>query len=318
MKELKKSKPVVRWVKIDEENVGQRLDNFLFALLKGVPKTRIYRIVRKGEVRVNKGRVDVKYRLQLADSVRVPPVRVAEPDELAPVQPALKRGLENSVLYEDDYFLVLNKPSGFAVHGGSGIHSGVIEALRQIRPGQRFLELVHRLDKETSGCLLVAKKRSALTYLHALFRGDGVKKSYLALLAGHWEKRKERVKVALLKNIHKGGERMVVVSHKGKPAETEFVRMQKFTHATLVRALPKTGRTHQIRVHAAWLGFPIIGDERYGNEEYNRLFRHQYGARLFLHAEQLQFNHPVTGEAMQFSAPLPPELVAILEHEKKI
>lgn len=318
MKEPKISRPVVRWVEIDEEHAGQRLDNFLFNLLKGVPKTRIYRIVRKGEVRVNKGRVDVKYRLQLADSVRVPPVRVAEPNESAPVQPALKYGLEKNVLYEDDCFLLLNKPSGYPVHGGSGIHSGVIEALREIRPGQRFLELVHRLDKETSGCLLVAKKRSALTSLHELFRENGVKKSYLALLAGQWEKRTQRVNVALLKNIHKGGERMVVVSHQGKPAETEFVRMQKFARATLVRALPKTGRTHQIRVHAAWLGYPIIGDDRYGDEKYNRIFRGQYRARLFLHAEQLQFSHPVSGEVMTFCAPLPAELIAILEHEQKV
>lgn len=319
MNETTKQKPEVRWVEIDEESVGQRLDNFLFNLLKGVPKTRIYRIVRKGEVRVNKGRVDAKYRLQLNDTVRVPPLRVADRSEQTAIQPSLRFSLEQHILYEDDGFIVLNKPSGFAVHGGTGVSSGIIEALRYLRPQQRFLELVHRLDKETSGCLLIAKKRSALKYLHELFRGDGVQKTYLALLAGQWRRKRQVVDVPLLKNTLKSGERMVVVSQKnGKSAETVFIRLQKFADATLVHALPKTGRTHQIRVHAAWLGHPLVGDDRYGDAESNRKFKEKGYKRLFLHAEQLRFRHPVSGEMMVFTAPLPVELHDLLAHEQTI
>jgi len=309
-------KTKVRWIEISEENAGQRLDNYLISLLKGVPKTRIYRIVRKGEVRVNKGRADVKYRLKINDIVRVPPVRVATRTAEILVQPTLKLSLENDILYEDDGLLVLNKPSGFAVHGGSGINSGVIEALRQLRPEQRFLELVHRLDKETSGCLLIAKKRTVLKQLHELFRGDGIKKTYLALLGGQWQRKKQWVNVPLLKNISKGGERMVVVSQAGKTAETHFIRLQKYQHATLVHASPKTGRTHQIRVHAAWLGHPIVGDARYGDDATNREFKKRGVRRLFLHAEQLQFEHPLTGNMMHFTAPLSSELQALIDNEK--
>jgi 23S rRNA pseudouridine955/2504/2580 synthase len=312
------TKPEVKWIEIDEDQAGQRLDNFLFTQLKGVPKTRIYRIVRKGELRVNKGRVNAKYRLQVNDVVRIPPIRVADRDEAILVQPTLKHSLEQLILYEDDGFIVLNKPSGFAVHGGSGINSGVIEALRVIRPQQKFLELVHRLDKETSGCLLIAKKRSALKYLHELFRGDGVEKTYLALLAGRWERKKQWVDAPLLKNVNQGGERMVVVSKLGKSAQTHFVRLQKFSDTTLVHASPKTGRTHQIRVHAAWLGFPLVGDDRYGDAEQNKLFRKRGYRRLFLHAEQLRFKHPVSGDLMHFQAPLPDSLTQLIEHEKQV
>lgn len=319
MNEIKNNeKPAVQWLEIDENHAGQRLDNFLFTQLKGVPKTRIYRIVRKGEVRVNKGRVDVKYRLQINDVVRIPPVRVAEREEEVVIQPTLRFGLENGVLYEDEGFMVLNKPSGFAVHGGTGVNSGVIEALRQMRPDQHFLELVHRLDKETSGCLIVAKKRSALKYLHELFRGDGVQKTYLALLSGQWQRKKQWVEAPLLKNINKGGERMVVVSRNGKAAETLFVRLKRFVDCTLVHASPKTGRTHQIRVHAAWLGHPIVGDDRYGEDEFNKRFRQKGYKRLFLHAEELRFKHPVSGEEMHFTAPLPQELQELLNHEESI
>lgn len=312
------SKPEVKWIEIDEDQAGQRLDNFLFTQLKGVPKTRIYRIVRKGELRVNKGRVNAKYRLQVNDVVRIPPIRVAERDEAVLVQPTLKHSLERQIIYEDEGFIVLNKPSGFAVHGGSGVNSGVIEALRVIRPQQKFLELVHRLDKETSGCLLIAKKRSALKYLHELFRGDGVEKTYLAMLAGRWERKKQWVDAPLLKNVNQGGERMVVVSKQGKSAQTQFVRLQKFSDMTLVHASPKTGRTHQIRVHAAWLGFPLVGDERYGDADQNKLFRKRGYRRLFLHAEQLRFKHPVSGDLMHFQAPLPDPLQQLIEHEKQV
>ncbi|MGZ4958852.1 MAG: 23S rRNA pseudouridine(955/2504/2580) synthase RluC [Methylomonas sp.] len=310
--------PQVQWLEITDANAQQRLDNFLITTLKGVPKTRIYRMVRKGEVRVNKGRVDVSYKLALGDIVRIPPVRVAEKNHEIIVQPTLKYSLENHILYEDDGFIVLNKPSGFAVHGGSGVNSGIIEALRQLRPQQKFLELVHRLDKETSGCLLIAKKRSVLKVLHELFRGDGIQKTYLALLAGQFARKKQLVDVPLLKNVAQGGERMVKVSQAGKSAETLFTRLKQYQDATLVHAAPKTGRTHQIRVHAAWLCHPIIGDDRYGETEVNKNFKKRGYKRLFLHAEQLQFVHPVTGTALHFIAPLPEDLQDLLNHEKPL
>lgn len=311
--------PQVRWLEITEANSGQRLDNFLISLLKGVPKTHIYRIVRKGEVRVNKGRIDVSYKLALGDIVRIPPVRVAEKPDAVIVPPNLRFSLENHILYEDDGFIVLNKPAGFAVHGGSGVNSGVIEALRQVRPQQKFLELAHRLDKDTSGCLLIAKKRAVLKALHDLFRADGgVNKSYLALLCGQFKRKKQIVEAPLLKNVAQGGERMVIVSQAGKSAETLFVRLKQYQEATLVQASPKTGRTHQIRVHAAWLGHPIVADDRYGDDETNKAFKKRGYKRLFLHAEQLQFNHPVTGVALHFTAPLPEDLQALLNHEKPL
>jgi len=310
--------PQVQWLEITEANSEQRLDNFLITYLKGVPKTRIYRMVRKGEVRVNKGRIDVSYKLQLGDIVRIPPVRVAEKKDEIIVQPTLKFSLENHILYEDEGFIVLNKPAGFAVHGGSGVSSGVIEGLRQIRPQQKFLELVHRLDKETSGCLLIAKKRSVLKLLHELFRGDGIQKTYLALLVGQFQRKKQLVEVPLLKNVAQGGERMVVVSQAGKSAETLFTRLKQFQDVTLVHAAPKTGRTHQIRVHAAWLGHPIVADDRYGDDDTNKAFKKRGYKRLFLHAEQLQFAHPVSGDLLHFTAPLPEDLQELLNHEKPL
>ena len=282
-----------------------------------MPKSRIYRIVRKGEVRVNKGRVDVKYRLAAGDIVRIPPVRVAERDEETFVATSLKEALQNNILFEDDAFLILNKPSGFPVHGGSGISSGIIEGLRLVRPEAHFLELVHRLDRDTSGCLLIAKKRSALRSLHALFRDDRVQKTYVALLAGQWAKARQVVIQPLQKNVNKGGERMVVVSPSGKEAETVFKRLQLFRDATLVEASPKTGRTHQIRVHAAWLGHPIVGDERYGLDDVNKIFRARGYKRLFLHAEKLQFLHPVTGVLLKITAPMPQQLADLLKYEEK-
>jgi 23S rRNA pseudouridine955/2504/2580 synthase len=306
----------VHLLTISEDNAGQRLDNFLITLLKGVPKTRIYRIVRKGEVRVNKGRVAINYRLQHNDVIRIPPIRMAQRDETIRISAALKFSLENHILYEDDSFIVLNKPSGFAVHGGSGIQSGVIEALRHLRPELHFLELVHRIDKETSGCLLIAKKRNILKQLHEMFRGDGMQKNYLALMDGQWQRKKQWVEAPLLKNVSQGGERMVVVSKAGKSAETLFTRLQKFQHCTLVRCEPKTGRTHQIRVHAAWMGHALVGDERYGDSARNQFFRKKGYKRLFLHAHQLQFKHPASGKSMKFTAPLTDELQELIEHEK--
>ncbi len=310
--------PQVIYVEINEDNCDQRLDNFLISRLKGVPKSRIYRLVRKGEVRVNKGRVDIKYRLAAGDVVRIPPIRVAERSEESFVPKGLQAALQQGILFEDDGFMVINKPAGFAVHGGSGVSSGIIEGLRLIRPESRFLELVHRLDKDTSGCLLIAKKRSALRKLQEFFRNSEIKKTYQALLAGQWERKKLIVTAPLLKNISKGGERIVVISKAGKAAETLFTRIKLFRNATLVEASPKTGRTHQIRVHAASLGHAIVGDDRYGIDEINKLFKNKGYKRMFLHAETLQFKHPVTDEKMTISAPLPLQLINLLNNEESI
>ncbi|GDX84767.1 pseudouridine synthase [Methylococcaceae bacterium] len=308
----------VTQVEITEENHDQRLDNFLITRLKGVPKSHIYRIVRKGEVRVNKGRVDVNYRLATGDIVRIPPVRIAERSEEVFVPTNLKEALQHSILYEDDGFLVVNKPAGFAVHGGTGVSSGIIEGIRLLRPEAHFLELVHRLDKDTSGCLIIAKKRSALRAFHAIFRENKIHKTYTALLAGQWKKKKLIVNAPLLKNVAKGGERMVTINAAGKEAETVFTRLTMFENSTLVEAAPKTGRTHQIRVHAVHLGHPIIGDERYGRDDINLTFKQKGYKRMFLHATTLTFSHYVTGESMKITAPLPPQLEQLLNNEKPL
>jgi 23S rRNA pseudouridine955/2504/2580 synthase len=310
--------PKVSFVEISEDHSDQRLDNFLCTHLKGVPKSRIYRIVRKGEVRVNKGRVDVHYRLVAGDIIRIPPVRVAERTEESFIPQGLKDALQHSILFEDDGFLIINKPAGFAVHGGSGVSSGIIEGLRLIRPEARFLELVHRLDKDTSGCLVIAKKRSALRQFHEMFRDNNIHKTYVALLSGQWKRKKLIVNAPLLKNVAKGGERMVSISPLGKEAETLFRRLQQFSEVTLVEASPKTGRTHQIRVHAVSLGHPIVGDERYGQDDTNKYFRNKGYKRMFLHAQTLRFQHPVTGLAMVITAPLPPQLDKLLENEQPL
>jgi 23S rRNA pseudouridine955/2504/2580 synthase len=311
--------PQVQWVEITEDNNEQRLDNFLITRLKGVPKSRIYRIVRKGEVRVNKGRVDVKYRLAIGDIVRIPPVRMTETsDESHPVNRGLIELLQRNVLFEDDALMIVNKPPGYAVHGGSGIDSGIIEGFRKINPEQRFLELVHRLDKDTSGCLMIAKKRSALRSLHEQFREDTVTKTYLALLSGQLAKKKLIVNQPLLKNVSKGGERMVVISQAGKESETLFRRLKLYKDATLVEVSPKTGRTHQIRVHAAYLSHPIIGDDRYGLDNINKTFKNRGYKQMFLHAETLQFKHPVSGETVKVSAPLPQYYIDFANNEEPI
>jgi 23S rRNA pseudouridine955/2504/2580 synthase len=307
--------PKVKWIEITAENEGQRLDNFLITLLKGVPKSRIYRIVRKGEVRVNKGRCAVSRRLKAGDTVRIPPVRVAERTAQVFIPEKLRNSLETGILFEDEALIVFNKPSGFAVHGGSGIDSGIIEGLRYLQPEAKFLELVHRLDRDTSGCLLIAKKRSALRRLHEMFRTTGVKKTYLALLAGNWTRKKQVVTAPLQKNIQKGGERMVVVHQAGKPAETLFRKIKAFKDATLVAASPKTGRTHQIRVHAQWMGHAIVGDTRYGEKEINQKFLKKGYNRLFLHAEKLQFEHPLSAEVLSITAPLPKYLQDLISNE---
>jgi len=303
----------VRHVVIEDGYQGQRLDNFLLAMLKGVPKSYVYRIVRKGEVRVNKGRTKVSYRLQQGDTVRIPPVRVADRDE--PAQPGEKTmlSLKQAILYEDKRLLVLNKPSGFAVHGGSGLKYGVIEALRSMRPGDKELELVHRLDRDTSGCLMIAKRRSALRTLHELLRTNGVDKRYLALVAGRWERDRETVDAPLAKNLLQGGERVVRVDPDGKTALTRFRVLERFSEVTLVEAELMTGRTHQLRVHLAHLGTPILGDEKYGNSLANRRMKKQGLKRLFLHARSLSFDWTEDVGRLTVDAPLEPALEQLLK-----
>ena len=303
----------VRFLTVTDDEAGQRLDNFLLAKLKGVPKSLIYRIVRKGEVRVNKGRTKPEYKLQEHDKVRVPPVRTAEKNA-APVSTKLNKvaELEKQILYEDEVILVLNKPSGIAVHGGSGLSFGVIEALRALRPQARFLELVHRIDRDTSGILLVAKKRSALRSLHDQLRDKTVRKDYLALVRGHWQSHVKIIKAPLLKNELASGERVVKVSDTGKAAETRFAIEERYLNATLVKASPVTGRTHQIRVHTQYAGHPIAGDDKYGDSAFDAKMKESGLKRLFLHAYSIRFEHPKTGEEMVISAPLDKNLKSVL------
>ncbi|HLA74535.1 MAG TPA: 23S rRNA pseudouridine(955/2504/2580) synthase RluC [Gammaproteobacteria bacterium] len=308
----KKDSPQVQFIEIQDEYDGQRLDNFLVSRLKGVPKSHIYRIVRKGEVRVNKGRIKPDYRLQAGDSVRIPPLRLAEPaDTAAPSDQTLAR-IQHSILYEDKGLLILNKPSGIAVHGGSGLSYGIIEALRALRPDAPFLELVHRLDRDTSGCLAIAKKRSVLRSLHELLRTGQVDKRYLALVKGRWRGKGRSVKLALSKNTLQSGERVVRVDAQGKAAESVFDPQNHYSEATLMAVKLLSGRTHQIRVHAAHSGHPLAGDDKYGDKEFNQAMRKLGLKRLFLHAHTLAFQLPETGQKINISAPLNPELQQFL------
>ncbi|HHQ4755842.1 MULTISPECIES: 23S rRNA pseudouridine(955/2504/2580) synthase RluC [Aeromonas] len=298
----------VQLLTIEAEHEGQRIDNFLKTQLKGVPKSLIYRILRKGEVRVNKKRIKPEYKLCTGDEVRVPPVRVAEKNELPSANLGSIQRLESQILFEDDAMIVLNKPSGMAVHGGSGLSFGVIEGLRALRPEARFLELVHRLDRDTSGVLLVAKKRSALRSLHEQLRVKTMRKQYLALVRGQWQPHVKVVNAPLRKNDLQSGERVVRVSSDGKPSETRFRIARQFAEATLVECSPITGRTHQIRVHTQHAGHPIACDDKYGEAVFDDKMRSQGLKRLFLHAWKLSFIHPADGREMQVEAPLAPEL----------
>ncbi|CDH35166.1 23S rRNA pseudouridine(955/2504/2580) synthase RluC [Xenorhabdus bovienii] len=306
---MKTNNPIVQFVTIDDDEAGQRIDNFLLARLKGVPKSMIYRILRKGEVRVNKGRIKPEYKLAAADVIRIPPVRIAEKQQ-PPVSAKLGKvvALAECILYEDDYILVINKPSGTAVHGGSGLSFGVIEGLRALRPEARFLELVHRLDRDTSGVLLIAKKRSALRTLHEQLRLKQMQKDYFALVQGQWQSHCKVVQASLLKNILQSGERVVKVSGEGKPSETRFKVEERYEFATLVRASPVTGRTHQIRVHTLHAGHPIAFDDRYGDRAFDAQLTETGLNRLFLHASSLKFTHPSTGETLRFEAQMDDEL----------
>ncbi len=303
----------VREVRVLEDRDGQRIDNYLMATLKGLPRSRIYQMLRRGEVRVNGGRVKQSYRLRQGDRLRLPPVSTASPSLRQPPPAALSERIDQRIVYEDDSLMVINKPSGVAVHGGSGRRHGVIEALRASRPAAKQLELVHRLDRDTSGALLVAKKRSALRALHADLREGRVEKRYLALVRGRWRGGERRARSALEKNVVRSGERVVGVRAGGKASETRFIPLDRSPVATLCEALPITGRTHQIRVHAADLGHPLAGDVKYGDREFNKTMRDAGLDRMFLHAHLIGFTSPASGKWIQVSAPLDENLVAVLE-----
>jgi 23S rRNA pseudouridine955/2504/2580 synthase len=298
--------PQAQFVTITEEEAGQRIDNYLLRVLKGVPKSHVYRILRSGEVRVNKGRIDQLYRLEQGDMVRIPPVRVAAKSS------AVVPGAEFKIVFEDAHLLVIDKPAGVAVHGGSGVSYGVIEQLRAARPDAKFLELVHRLDRETSGILMLAKKRSALTNLHEQMRDGVTDKRYLVLVHGEWKNARQHIKLPLHKYTTPEGERRVCVQTGGLESHTVFTLLRKFDHYALLEAELKTGRTHQIRVHLSASGFAIAGDDKYGDFALNRALQKADATRgalkrMFLHAHQITFTHPETGKPVTLNAPLAPE-----------
>ncbi|MCS5558780.1 MAG: 23S rRNA pseudouridine(955/2504/2580) synthase RluC [Oceanospirillaceae bacterium] len=303
----------VKFVTIDDDRAGQRIDNFLITQLKGAPKSLIYRIVRKGEVRVNKGRIKPDYKLKDGDIVRVPPVKLPEPNAPAAVSKGLEKQLRDAILYESPGLIIVNKPHGLAVHGGSGINLGLIESLRQLYPNERALELVHRLDRDTSGCIMVAKKRSTLRAIHAQLREGGIDKVYHALVIGGWPKGCQKVDAPLLKNVVQSGERMVRVDQQGKRCITRYRILQTLGQFTLVEAKPITGRTHQIRVHCQHMGHPIVGDPKYGIDETNQQQRKIGLNRLFLHAAQLRLVDPSTDKKIDVRAPLDLRLQAAVE-----
>ncbi|MEL0613280.1 23S rRNA pseudouridine(955/2504/2580) synthase RluC [Marinomonas arenicola] len=299
-------RPAVRYVTIDENNSGQRIDNFLVTLLKGVPKGKLYNLLRKGEIRVNKKRTKPDYRLQHDDIVRIAPIVVAPVPDKPMLSDKLKDSIESRIIYEDKGLIVVNKPSGLAVHGGSGLSFGLVEVIRQMRPQEKFIELVHRLDRDTSGLIMVAKKRSVLKELHtALREKEGVQKTYLALVYGSWPKRKLQVNAPLLKNELKSGERVVKVHTDGKESLTRFKLARQFNGYSLVECEPVTGRTHQIRVHALHAGYPIVGDDKYSPVELLKETKALGFKRLCLHATRLDIM--LNGERMLFEAPLDKE-----------
>ncbi|MHB0776930.1 RluA family pseudouridine synthase [Halomonas sp. WWR20] len=307
----------VQWVEVGEGHVGQRIDNFLRTRLKGAPKALIYRIVRKGEVRVNKKRVKVDYRLVEGDLVRIPPLRLAPEAAVREVSDNLRNVLAGSVLVEGPDWLVINKPSGLAVHGGSGVKIGLIEALRQVRDDLDFLELVHRLDRDTSGCLLLAKSREALLTLNTALKDRQMDKQYLALVQGRWPAKREYVSARLDRFEAGNGERRVRVDAEGKVSRTLFAVRETFPNATLVEAEPITGRTHQIRVHAAHAGCPLLGDDKYGSREGERLAQKLGLDRLFLHAVSLTFPEPRSGRPVHIKAPLGEALEGVLARARE-
>lgn len=293
--------PTVRQVCVTDTAVGQRIDNYLLRYLKGVPKPYIYKIIRQGQVRVNKKRIDVHYKLALNDEIRIPPVWMADPNEPVSPTPQHESTLDNSILFENEDIMVINKPAGWAVHGGSGVSLGIIEALRQLKQ-PKFLELVHRIDKGTSGCLMLAKNRSSLLDLQRQLKDGLMNKSYLTIVQGVWPNQK-KVTAPLLKTLLKSGDRWVRVDPAGKHAETHFKVLARLKGVTLLEASPITGRTHQIRVHAAYLGCPIVGDEKYGDRKFNREMTRLGVKGLCLHANRLEFNLPGQNKRVVFEAP---------------
>ena len=279
----------VKYVTVDEEYSGQRIDNYLFRELKGVPKSRVYRAIRGGEVRINKKRCKADSRLNTGDEIRIPPVRQAEATPKGVVSQKLNDLLESRILIEDNGLILINKPSGLPVHGGTNVSIGLIEALRQLRPTSKFLELVHRLDRETSGCLLIAKKRSVLVALQDRFRGRQMRKRYWVLVKGQWQGDVQRCDFPLIKNQLESGERIVKVHRDGKPSTTVFRPLKKYKDCTLLEAALKTGRTHQIRVHLQKLGYPVACDDKYGDREFNKTIRQRGLKRMFLQSMELSY-----------------------------
>ena len=308
MKEL--SKASATWLQVEGGSAGQRIDNYLTKRLKGVPKSHVYRILRSGEVRVNSRRVRPDYRLVEGDRLRVPPVRTARPRASAQAPPS--RRLQARIIYEDDSLLVIDKPAGAAVHGGSGVSFGIVEQLRLERPEAPFLELVHRLDRDTSGVLVLAKRRAALTAMHRELREGRVQKFYSVLVKGRWTDTRRSVRLPLDKRVLPSGERRVGVSASGVPSHTVFRLRRRLSGYSLLEAELKTGRTHQIRVHLAHLGFPIAGDDKYGDFALNKQLAREGLPRMFLHAHRIIARHPSTGAPLTLEAPLPAELVAFL------
>jgi 23S rRNA pseudouridine955/2504/2580 synthase len=309
--EQKDTSAGVQWFHVGPEQAGQRIDNFLLARLKGAPRSLIYRILRKGEVRVNKGRIKPEYRLQDGDEVRIPPVRLAEREEARPTVRVLKEVADN-ILYEDRRLLIINKPSGLAVHGGSGVSYGLIEAVRALKPEYKDIELVHRLDRDTSGCIVLAKRRSALRILHELLRENAMDKRYLALVRGQWPGGERVIDVPLHKNILRSGERMVQVSAEGKPSLSRLLPLASRELASLIEVKLETGRTHQARVHCAYVGYPIAGDDKYGDTAFNQRMKALGLQRLFLHAWRLRFTLSDDGTHIDIQAPLPNDLQNVL------
>jgi 23S rRNA pseudouridine955/2504/2580 synthase len=305
----------VRHVEVTEDQAGVRLDNFLTKLLAGVPRSRVFRIVRRGEVRVNGKRASPESRLQAGDKVRVPPINLPSPDAPPPVARVprtLVESVSDAIITENDRLIVINKPAGIAVHGGSGVSFGIIEALRAARP-EETLELVHRLDRDTSGCLLVARKPAALRVLHAMMREGEMEKGYLALVKGQWDLGKKRIDVPLNTELRVGGERTVRVQAGGKTAVSTFKPVQFFRNrASVVEVDLDTGRTHQIRVHAAHVGHPVAGDDKYGDKDFNAHMREEGLTRMFLHSHRISFDWPNGGD-FSASAPLPADLAAVLD-----
>jgi 23S rRNA pseudouridine955/2504/2580 synthase len=300
----------VTWLEVGDESASQRIDNFLLRHLKGVPKSHVYRVLRSGEVRVNSGRVKPEYRLQIGDKVRVPPIRTS------PAKPAVLRPLSLPHVYEDASLIVIDKPSGVAVHGGSGVSFGVIESLRAERPKEKFLELAHRLDRDTSGLLMIAKKRSALVELHRMLREGEVDKRYLAIVKGAWKGEGREIRESLHKFVTGQGERRVAVREDGQAAVTRVKPLKVHADCSLLELQLLTGRTHQIRVHLAHSGHPILGDDKYGDFGLNRALVKEGVKRLFLHAASLSLRHPLSGAALAFKSPLPEEMKSFMKEGK--